>query len=242
MKLNRFGILLTVFCSAVIALALIAFTSLQPSLAQIPTTSATASPFAGLGTVTPLFTGRTATPAPKIRIPTRQPRPTEYAGPTITPSGPLVAINTNQPAANASIETDGNRILALYTLFPKTVGALRTIINKPDFAAPMVTFGLESPDSTEYGVEIYFHNSAHSAYLQYQRVTQRMMAGKSVDIGDAGYIATQDRLFTAAMQYRNVFVSISSGTYINPSELPKTLTEQQLTDILTAILKALQQL
>jgi len=233
----RFSLLVALLGSVAILVAV----SIQPILAQVPTTSATLSPFVGQGTVTPLFTGRTATPAPKFKIPTRQPRPTAYAGPTITPSGPLVAVSKNQQAVGQDVSIDPSSIASLYGTLPKVIGSFQIITYAQNFSGQTASFILKTADGAQYSTELSFHSSAHTAYITYQRLIARMPDGQPVAIGDAASIAGQNRLFIAAMQYRNVSVQILSAAESGSPNTSNVLTEQQLTEVLEAIVKVLQQ-
>ncbi len=223
MKPIQMRIVLLVMLLGGAGILLAAAASIQPTLAQVPTVT----PLLSSGTVTPILIGRTSVITPKFTLPTRRPFPTRYAGPTITPSGPQVALDSNNLA---------NRFAAL----PSKIGTFRVITWQQNFDSLSLEFVLENSDGASYRTTIFFASRAQSAYLTYLSTVERMAGGQSVAVGDEAFVAPQAKGEIAVVHYRNVLVTIYSANYFHSTETFTAPTVKDLTDVLSAILQILK--
>jgi len=248
MKLNQPSSYILVAFLGIAVIILIVMGSLQTLQAQTPSSTPTRIPLIGQSTVTPLFVGDTPVPTlpSNLRLPTEKPLPTQYNGPTVTPSGPLVAVDITRPLHGETMwEVDNGLVARIYAALPNTVGSLR--IAKVERTTFFNRFEIGIGTSTDahpgevYYAEIAFFGNAYDAYAGYIITANGMTkSGRAVVIGDAAYIAPQD-IYVAVMQYRNVLISVNSPYAERNLPVPYLLTEQQLTELLEAILKVLQQ-
>ncbi len=149
-----------------------------------------------VGSLTPVFTPPTPEPTNPHWPPTFK-RPTPYAGPTVTASGPLLA-------------QDAVSLRNLYRKIPTTIGGFKTITYEQDqlLTAGGMSFLLEDAAGLRYAVEVSFQGSAHPAYVGFLRVKSRMPTAQAVQVGDLAYIAPQDPAIIGVMQYRNALVLV----------------------------------
>ncbi len=225
MKPIQIRIVLLVMLLGGAGILLAAAASVQPTLAQVPTVTSLLTS----GTVTPLFIGRTPVITPKIKLPPRNPRPTEYFGPTITPSGPLVP-------------TDEPSLAKRFAAIPSQIGVFRVVTFPQNFVSLAAAFILERPDGARYSVELSFSYRAQGAYHTFLNTTRYMPNGQPSAIGDGAFIDpnVQGRGTIAAMHYRNVFVEIFSTASSGFAETFAPPTVEDLAGVLEAIVKAMQ--
>ncbi len=227
MKARQIGIaFLLVFL--VSAAVFVAAASIRPTLAQVPTVTSLLTS----GTVTPIFIGRTPVITPKVKLPTREPRPTKDFSPTITPSGPLVP-------------TDEPSLAKRFAAIPPKIGVFRVITYPQNFESLAAEFVLERPDGARYRVELLFSNRVQGPYRTYrtfQNMTRYMPNGQLSAVGDGAFIDpnVQGRGTIAAMYYRNVFVEIFSTASSGFAETFAPPTVEDLAGVLEAIVKAMQ--
>ncbi len=232
MKPIQIRIVLLVMLLGGAGILLAAAASVQPTLAQVPTVTSLLTS----GTVTPLFIGRTPVITPMVKLPPKNPRPTQYTGSTITPSGLLVAVNVT----NSTV--DKNKLAAFYSALPQFVGSLQLVTYQQNLSNDF-SFVLQDSKGAGYTVTVTFYASAQKAYITFARQTTAggMNGGQSVAVGDEAFIAPKGAHFIAMMRYNNVLVRISSAAMSGSVEPAVPPTVQDLTGVLEAILKVLQQ-
>ncbi len=149
MKLNQTNNYLLVALLGIAAVILIAAGSLQPLQAQTPSATPTRISLVGQGTVTPLFAGHTPTPTllPGVSVPpTWEPPATSvHTGPTITPSGPMVALDMSKPEVGVGWRVNNAMVARLYAALPKTIASYRVLTIVRDTFYDEFVFALENP-------------------------------------------------------------------------------------------------
>jgi hypothetical protein len=168
--------------------------------------------------------GATSTATPAFAVPTSRPtqiRPTPYAGPTVTASGPLLRT-----------ERDAVRTRFAVTM-PKTLGGLSVITIKQTYDSP-INLPFRNTDGTIYIVELSFHRSQQTAFIGLQGIDKLMPGGQKVDIGDEAVVSAQGKWLLAAMRYRNASVTIHvpEERHYPPNATPVPLTNAQLIAVL----------
>jgi hypothetical protein len=167
-----------------------------------------------------------------------------HQGPTVTPSGPLIALNRNRPVWGGWA-VDNKAVARIYAALPKSVGTVRLLTYPRETFREQFGIDLQNAERTGYlGCTVSFYSSQQQAYESFLINLEQPNNGveaQEVAVGDAAVVAPKGRYFVALMRYRNVFVKIFSPERRVGDPAAFILTEQQLTDILAAIVKTLEQ-
>jgi hypothetical protein len=171
--------------------------------------------------------------------------PTDHVfnGPTVTPSGPLIALNRNRPVWGGWA-VDNKAVARIYAALPKSVGTVRLLTYSRETFRERFGIDLQNAERTGYlGCTVSFSSSQQQAYKSYVINLEKPngVEAQTVAVGDAAVVAPKGRYFVALMRYRNVYVEIFSPERRVGDPAAFILTEQQLTDILAAIVKILEQ-
>jgi hypothetical protein len=240
-KISAFAIVIL----SAIAMLLVAASAPQLMLAQAPAATVTLRATIGAGgtytppapTFTPLGPGEVKATA--YRMPTDH----VFNGPTVTPSGPLIALNRNRPVWGGW-EVDNKAVARIYAALPKSVGTVRLLTYPRETFRGRFGIAIQNAERTgSLGCTVSFSSSQQQAYKSYVIDLEKPngVEAQTVAVGDAAVVAPKGRYFVALMRYRNVYVEIFSPERRVGDPAAFILTEQQLTDILAAIVKILEQ-
>ncbi len=225
LKSNK--LMLLILGLALVGLVVLGVAVLPFQVSGAPAQATTAAMPAG--SLTPVFAPPTPEPTNPHWPPTFK-RPTPYAGPTVTASGPLL------PWDAASLQD-------LYRKIPATIGGFKTITYENQlFSDWSFEFILEDAAGLRYLVEVSFKNRAHSAYVGYFYMKGDTPDAQDVRVGDVAYIAPQDPAIIGVMQYRNALVRVNRANWDNTSAAaPAPLSAARVAAILRELFAWLSQ-